>query len=964
MSNKKVNLNLFKNMVLLFSLLTVLVTSFQNCSNWNGSVAVLSKPLDDSSVNTLPVEYVPPPKSDKTSKFYEVEMGNRTNFPDLKMFFIVDNSYTMKQAHENLAASFEKMYLGNSSQNLTPFNTSIYLFSTAQYNSNSISASLKAKLPSKNASAINNSRDNNFINLSIDRDLNLSGNLAGDIIGYSTHNKLNSDLREVGFSKFIEYQPAPVMSFDIEPNTGRNIASNEIKKEKNEQAQDVVAAFKDKLSVLSPTRSLGKNFKITSSTINNVVIKTIEGEFNEVLDHESGLCAISRVLRNNTDYLKAGDLASFILVTDEDDYDPYGQNCIQLESTQELSPSESGWYQKAKCVSTNNYYQGNLRYQVTQTPSCIINYKTGYTASITGREAKTKVKYSTESYKKNATYWKSTTANPVYETKLVFSKSSQECYSNDGIPSCKDPVITTATSIVPGDYSAPPECKNKALLLGAIIDDTKLVTCSRNQIGGGTTYNQITDEAFDSSLDCLFYVSGKGGLTNDANHPYSCSTNIYTVFNDENYTTEISGSRATLCPPNDPTKTNNFINNQLAAITHSTAVGHTPTCVDGANNNTDVTLASTSVTYSNSTNTLPLLDPSVYPTAGTYSISSTDTKLSSIIGNFNISNSAYSNLKLSIIHQESTTGPINLSQNEVCNSSYATNKCNTISGCKFPVNSSPTTSYSTPITLVTTGTSKDMNCNLLCSDVKKVVNGEQSSYCSPGSEGMLLKEFINNNINSAIDGSCEFISNTLQTKSYDLNTFGGDAGIEMPQADYLSYQCSSGTKLPVGNAYQRTITSATIQNTIEAVNGEKLSVNKKIPDQPLFSYIDQKSQELMGSGNKPLFTLFTPKSMDINKSNYGQLINLSKGQVADLNSGDYSPALDKLSEVIKERLNRSIQIENLEDGEQVLHIWRQTPDNQWGEEIKSENWTQNGKTILFNESLKIELTDKFKIEYK
>ena len=51
--------------------------------------------------------------------------------PDLKLFFIVDNSGTMKQNQLNLSASFGSMF-DSSSASLSKFDSTTYLLNTAQ----------------------------------------------------------------------------------------------------------------------------------------------------------------------------------------------------------------------------------------------------------------------------------------------------------------------------------------------------------------------------------------------------------------------------------------------------------------------------------------------------------------------------------------------------------------------------------------------------------------------------------------------------------------------------------------------------------------------------------------------------------------------------------------------------------------------------------------------------------------
>jgi hypothetical protein len=235
--------------------------------------------------------------------------------PNLKMFFVVDNSGTMQKNQFNLSESFGSMFDSASSASLSKFDATTFLINTAQKSPsftteratlNNIANQQKNFSPSMQMTLTN------FTQLARDNKYNY-GYLPGDNIGYNVKSQT---------SPMVQYTFSPsVVLGDVNDGSNNVTFKPSIRKLASENASVMEGEFKKRLSILNADR-----FPLIKE--GNVY----KAENYTVVDNESGLCAVARILRNPENYIDSGEMVSFTIVSDENDNDPEGRNCIQSVS--------------------------------------------------------------------------------------------------------------------------------------------------------------------------------------------------------------------------------------------------------------------------------------------------------------------------------------------------------------------------------------------------------------------------------------------------------------------------------------------------------------------------------------------------------------------------------------------------------------------------------------------------------
>ena len=249
---------------------------------------------------------------DKASAGFDVGLDS---VPPLKQFWIVDNSGTMEANNLNLSNSFGAMFNQNNQDSLFKFDTTAYLLSTAQtipsYSSSSRGvitdiASLQSVYSgpaSVSQTAFNSTYRTSTLN---------SGQLPGDNVGIYV--KANS-------ATDFAINAAPVLG----STPGAPFAlSTSIRKPRNTNTADFENDFQARLSVLTSKR-------VPSSIISGVDTQ----QSAAVIDNESGLCAMARVLDNPNGLYSSSDLLAFTVVSDENENDVSGKNCLKRTAYQQ-----------------------------------------------------------------------------------------------------------------------------------------------------------------------------------------------------------------------------------------------------------------------------------------------------------------------------------------------------------------------------------------------------------------------------------------------------------------------------------------------------------------------------------------------------------------------------------------------------------------------------------------------------
>lgn len=981
--------------ILFLASLTILL--FQNCSNWKGDLRVYSVENLATSLPPTQPEVLPSgePKAEKISKFYEVNMDHRTSFPPLKMVFVVDNSYTMSKAHQTLSKSFENMFAGTNAKNLTPFDTTIYLINTAQKNLPSYDR-IYDRVPTLDINKISSGSYSEG-DLQVDRAENLSGKIAGDIIGFSKVDKLAEQDPSKHYTRFNEYFAAPILSVSV--NGSAIEASAAIHKSANEPTSDLVDSFISKLELMSPTRSLGQFTETT--TIRSGVTTTVKnGEFNAILDNESALCAISRMFRNSDSYFKPGDFASLVVISDEDDNDPSGSHCIQNEKSWNEVVATKTTVIPSRCELQQYITVGSLSYtsSTAATPSkCAARYYTGYTAQLYGNTYTTTATYFIKNVKYRTSYvtqGSTAVTAPAWSfhtTISYWTKNSdqQTCISNDGIETCSinTSEYTSHNNIFSGTFPQS-QCTSQATAIDptALVDNNHLPSCTVGStaltpvIVGYNVYNNpltvatisLTVATMVTGLpDCKDYVSKIPNVVPNLTPQCDALTPTYTA-----YSKTLFGKLDVMCPGASVTSATAFLvqKGSPSISGYTLDAGHQPSCTTGTI--TNGTLGSYYVNYGTNTYSLPALDPAIVSSGTNLLISGGDPLTVGTIANTlkalsptlsgDITSATYLPTKVRITYNPitSSTFVTNLSS-ENCTTATASQIVANVTGATFisAVYTQATSASSNTnllgIKFTSTSTGAALSCNTLCSQVTKI-NG--TAFCSSGYTNSSVKTYLNS-LTGAIADSCLPPSTLVTTATVTVTK--GPINV-LPTE---SFSCNSNQGHSVQDPAQEIVVSnATISHTdTEFVSGTQLDAAEQaqIPKTDLTQYILNRSADVLGAENKPTITLFKKPSSDTNqKVNYENLVTTLGGQVEDLTIEDYSPALEKLSDLISEKIGRSVVIDDLDPDGTVLYVWRLKEDGTWSDSLPQAQWSQSGKTVIFDKSVKINPTDKFKFEYK
>lgn len=303
-----------KKIIFSFSILVgITILAFQNCGQPGGLV-----------LNSAPDFLVYAPQG--VDAKYESVYFERQTLPDLKIYLILDNSDSMRANQIRLKQSISNLFTG-ASENLSEFNSSTYLITTAQLprqqNTGGTlgpSQALRDLLsnttnPIRDPFSINTNSDMNFVSVQRNDTVNggVTGLLLGDVLGFKI------ETQTANGKTMYNYHPAPVFNFQV---SAQNVTP---KMSIDYQAKQDLNLFLNevgqRIDVINPDK-----VSITSNSGNLSMLTPIE--------RESGLCALARLIgdTNSTVSPSAGDIASFIIVSDENDSDPLGTNCINQET--------------------------------------------------------------------------------------------------------------------------------------------------------------------------------------------------------------------------------------------------------------------------------------------------------------------------------------------------------------------------------------------------------------------------------------------------------------------------------------------------------------------------------------------------------------------------------------------------------------------------------------------------------
>lgn len=350
----------------------LLVTSFQNCQQVKFSALDSGESLlpSTSSIPLLPL-----------SGTIKGLVGSNTPLPQLKMFFIVDNSATMDAENANVSGAVSTMFNSRSADDLAAFDTEAFVASTAQtndcrkfpslvYNGSTILNQTKGGcvgpnwVPDQSYSGLfsdhfytNPPANLNFSDLwAVTNGYNpatssfnesiissvrsakygLSYDVPGDMIGFRQSN--STDAKGNGVESFVL---APVV------NVQNGLVKESVHSSDYNNHDDFISSLQSQISLLTPSVWRSKypwNTAPYSSVVSSggplpLYMVPFNNQLDGIISRESGLCAVARVLKEmkatQTNGKKANRFMAstnqqpiFILMSDENDWFADGSSCV------------------------------------------------------------------------------------------------------------------------------------------------------------------------------------------------------------------------------------------------------------------------------------------------------------------------------------------------------------------------------------------------------------------------------------------------------------------------------------------------------------------------------------------------------------------------------------------------------------------------------------------------------------
>lgn len=934
--------NQLKPFILFLTLTAVTGTLYQNCSKI--AVSDLSSMEKAMEVERLAL-----------GKDEETVTAGLNPVPDLKMVFVVDNSGTMKENQLNLSESFGAMFDQNSSDSLSKFDTTAFLLSTAQRSPSFASErdvlnQIFSK--QKNFNFENPISSTDFLNLYRSA-TNNTGLVPGDNIGFK--------LTKTQDSTQYFFDPAPVLGF-AEQGDGSFAWSRSIHKKASENAVALEEEFKERLKILDAGRIplVSENGKY-------------KPENASIVDSESGLCAVARVMRNPESFIKAGDLLSLIIVSDEDDNDPSGKNCVQ--SYKEFTGSED--LVDGVCKRKETAFSYKTTSSSTGADRCNLNGQRGYnfrviypnvrysttvTYKIMTGQAQYSVPVTTLTYKAKSTSYKY-----LYTDVTYYYETCSDVISDGLIVGKKCTINSTpAANSVKGDYTS--DCYGLAKSLNASATNTagKAPVCT-------TVYKNIAScDGLDSKCQVNTSLSDKtipnllGSYTNAA-----CLSKAQTYSDFATGTTPscvtsqmtVAGACTAEQINAGCVKTSDPTYGTRTATASSDLTATSTGCYDWAKTQpgnavsipSDVTVCSKNTINENLNYDFQLTFAATKAVDGGNTLATGDCQ-----GLKSLAISQAKNAKPQIATNDTCQirGYFNASQTSETLESDCTTQAQrrcanenlrSCSGSLIP--GTATNTVSNPIAFKVV--QEQLNCSSKCSDSKLGVCDAESA------SSQTIEDYIKKlyGTTAACSASVRDLATGLESHTSILLT--DETKICKPSLEGIPTYYSR-TKGPY----------RTVSTEIDFVAGSIKEAGITKPKMNLIDYIRSRSMEI--SQITPIFATIVRKptdSLGLGGSaglEYLKLVNNgAEGQVESVLSKDYSVVLKDLSKVLKTKLERSFVLQKMMPHQVITSVFLIPKDpSQPTVELDASKWSQSGKTLSLDKSLDFSDGDKFRVEFQ
>lgn len=871
-------------------------------------------------------------------KTEEVKVGAQ-NVPPLKLFFVVDNSYTMKENQLNLSQSFQKMFDVANGKSLANFETTAFLINTAQSSPHLQSANLlKLQQLQYTSTSLSPSQYSQARTALVN-----SGAIPGDVLGFKAH----------FIGSGVQFTPAPVLGFQ------------EVDGQLNPQVGIYKAAQADPLA-------LAQEFQARLGLLDSRRIPLLtsgEQTFHEILDKESGLCAVSRILKNHNQFLVPGEQAAFVIVSDEDESDPAGLSCVQSIN----SVSQQTDLIKGKCEERSS----TLTYTVTKpgVDSCKVSFQNGY---------KYKYSWSQDTIKTNIKYRKlatsgsySTPQTKISYTKLVnsyFKKYTSVSYYlktctaiiADGIKIGENCSYPQSSGKIEGDYTS--NCASAALQLNSkalTSDVAHPLNCSLTTVSTGscsnTDINCIISPSyvagtatvignFTSDSNCKAEAMKISGAIVDSSQPLSCALTTPKTGSGlcpSNYIslgcTQVSQptySLVTISVDGDYTTSQTVCYNKAAQQAGAAidSGANAPVCTKAIVTESKIATGSLGFTQAlDQGASLPVGDCGNLKNA----------VLTEVQRSYALANSSGACL-LTDYNSSSTSLTLNGGDCQAIASSHCSSSSTQRRNCSGQLVAGTATVQTTDLPILT----RDVNCSDLCSAQNQLCAATLGVTIEPSTT---VIDYLKARYGANTTCSVKKVVKTVGTFVDRLDSERASLCVGTPTVpQYLvqegpSYTLNEEVKDFVAGTY-------------------KDASNAYVPQHNLTDFIVSTSAQLFGE-QKPIVSVFvrTPEDgVGVGGSlgvTYEQLAQKMSGTVERISSPDYSTALVNLSDIIRSRLERSFQIAQMAANQKVSRVWlRSVGSNLWVE-LEAGQWTSSGNTVTIGPAVALEFDDSLKFEF-
>lgn len=873
---------------------------FQNCGQSGSIHAKDGTVYDEDGVAAAPA--------------YSSKSISSTDAPPLKIVFLMDNSNSMTLNNLNLQESLTSMF-DNQANSLSQFNADIYIYTTAQLASLAKNFSQQTKSPSDL---------NSYSLMEIEQDLrgpnSFTGLIAGDLLGF-TRQSTQTPQRDL-----VEYIAQPVVAFR-ETNGVRTIYPS-IRYAKGSSIENLKLNVKERLEIISPERAS----QITDASAFNA------------LDTESAMCGLARILKNPGQTVLPGDITSFVIVSDENEADLSGANCLYSEQREYLY--KASCMQRVPASSTSDT-------QITyETKAGVDQHRTVLTITAKDRTLNrviTKATVVRAARNATCTATQEREFNIAYQ---VLNKSYKIQYSKKPLVGTREggvPIYgAEQTGLVTPDQAGlvPTDCSTNVNRLKTILsDNTSILTikgCVQNadsiqNLNGVATYasyptvNLSTSTACPSSLMTALTNNGTrsiGTCTMSVKKENISGTVLASAgFGTSGTENDCRAAAAAVCAANNTLR-------NCAFTSHSPAVTALPAKTVETTQNSALNCNSSCALFpglcaAGITTSVNSYAASIGATCSVTTASSSETYVQQ-----------YNSTDITI----TTAAPVTCSS--TCNDAPAAcannrntqaisdyNKTCSVKSATVIAGAAPQPRSLTKVE----DASSAITCDTVCSASKGMCSG-----------ALTIAQHISQNLNGQ---NCQVVRSARTI----AETVNRQQVTRLKESQLATDYCPTGFE----KEGQPQLTSDYVDSS-EKVSGS----------QTLTEYVLNQLQTTIGNKAATLSAFITPSGASNAglSTSYGQAYeslvkSWGSGSVHDIRSPSYAPALTQLSATLKSQLIRSIVFPEVTGKKKVRQVWhRSRTSNDW-ELLLPSLWSATGGTVTIDAQVELDLADEIKIEF-